>query len=121
MDKQTIKEVSDIFSNIAKIKERTDKVIRECNEREAIRAEREQIRLDLVERYKKLWKDNYRKLLNYEVDSDYLYDLEEELRKWMHDLHTFSMKFSDDKLIFNLHWEAFHIGQLLGFVEMKMK
>lgn len=121
MDKQTIKEVSDILGNIAKLKEETDRVIREHDEWEARRNEREQIRLDLIERYKKLWKDNYRKLLNAEVDLDYLFDLEEELRKWMHDLHTFTMKYSDEKLIFNLHWEAFHIGQLLGFVEMKMK
>ena len=112
MDKQTIKEVSNILNKVVKLKEETDKVIREHDEWEAHRNEREQIRLDLVERYKKLWKDNYRKLLNAEVDLDYLFDLEEELRKWMHDLHTFTMKFSDDKLIFNLHWNEIRTATL---------
>lgn len=121
MDKQTVKEVSDIFTNTDKVIHETDEAIRQYNEREARRKEREQIRLDLVDRYKKLWVNNYRKLLNETVDVNYLFDLEEELRKWMHDLHDFTMKFSDDKIIFHLHWESFHIGQLLGFVEMKTK
>lgn len=121
MDKQTIKEVSNLLNDIVKIKEETDQVLREHDEWEARRNEREQMRLDLIDRYKKLWKDNHRKLLTTEVDLDYLYDLEETLRTWMHDLHEFTMKFADDKLIFHLHWESFHIGQLLGLVEMKMK
>lgn len=109
------------MNNIDQLKAETDKVIREHDEWEARRNEREQIRQNLIERYKKLWKDNYRKLLNENVDIEALFDLEDELRAWMHDLHAFIMQFSDDKLIFNLQWEAFHVGQLLGFVEMKTK
>lgn len=121
MDKQTIQEVSNILNNIVKIKEETDKVIREHDEWEAHHNEREQTRKELIDRYKKLWKDNYRKLLNENMDLDKLLDLEDELRKWMFDLHNFSIECAVDKLIFNLHWEAFHIGQLLGFVEMKTR
>ena len=98
-----------------------DQALREHKAWEARISERERIRQDLLNRYKKLWKDNYRKLLNSNEDKDYLFNLEEELHKWMHDLHDFSMKFSDEKIIFNLHWEAFHIGELLGFIEMKTK
>lgn len=103
------------------IKAKIDKVLRERNECEARRKEREQSRQDLINRYKELWTNNHRKLLNDEVDRDYLFELEDTLRAWMHDLHLFTMKFVDEKIVFNLHYEAFHMGQLLGLVEMKQK
>lgn len=115
------RDIDQLEAEVDEVIRDTDKAIREYDEREARRNEREKLRRDLIDRYKKLWTDNYRKLLNDPVDQDYLFDLEEELRKWMHDLHIFTMKFVDEKIIFNLHWEAFHIGQLLGLVEMKLK
>lgn len=121
MNEKTIKEVVDIFTDTDKIIRETDKALREHDEWEARHNEFKQNRQNLVDRYQKLWKDNYLKLLNTEMDFEVLCDLETELHKWMHDLHNFNMKFADDKLLFNLDWEAFHIGQLLGFVEMKLK
>lgn len=111
-----------IKTDIAYLKENQDKILREWAERDAYCQEREKDRAELTESYNKI-KANSKKLLNWEDDisSEQLFNIEADIYRWMDKLSDFTMKYCDDKLIFNFHHKAHELGEIKGMVQGMVK